>query len=130
MRPHVLLVGDDEALQPLRLYLQANWLLSIASDLSQAIFLAAALQPSRCVVDQSFADATLLLERLKRTHETRHQPILFLARTERQAVEALDCGVAGVQVVDVPITDRELGAIHSALESCSPACNWCTVPCR
>lgn len=91
-RPHVLLVAEQESVTQLRLVLQARWLCSIATDLDDALKLACILLPSRIVVDASFAQGTLFIERMKRSKETHPLPILWLARNDFERLLGTEAG--------------------------------------
>lgn len=119
-RPHVLIVASEEVVQALRLPLQARWMLSIALDMPQTLVLAAALRPSRILVDVTLPAAALLIERLKRQRETFQLPILFLGRAESQCEDAIKRGAQRVLVAGYPFHADEITAIQSLLLDARP----------
>lgn len=119
-RPHVLIAASEEAVQALRLPLQARWLLSIALDMPHALVLASALRPSRILVDVTLPAADLLIERLKRQRETFQLPILFLGRIDSQCEGAFKCGAQRVLVAGYPFHADEITAIQSLLLDARP----------
>lgn len=114
-RPHVLLVADNESVTQLRLVLQARWLCSVATDLEDAIKLACILLPSRIVVDASFPQGTLFIERLKRTQDTHQLPILWLARNEPDTQLGTEAG-AQISLITPEIGfEFDAKSVHRAL---------------